>query len=104
MNYNTLNKNQLIEQATKLEQDLKLQQQATTNALQVANYFGANLEAIESKILNSPLAKKKFFATLWFFVTNYKEVAELLQSIKLIIEEWRKKIEEIKVAQNAKQD
>lgn len=103
MEYNKLSKPDLVAQVLKYEQELKASQTQAANAINIANYFGANLEAIEKLLNNAPTHKGKFLSTLWFLISNASAIIELIVSIKNIIFEWRTKIEELKASQNVNQ-
>ena len=103
MEYAKLSKQDLVATALKFEQELKNSQLQTTNAINIANYFGANLESIERLVNNAPNHKGKFLTTLWFLLSNASAIIELITSIKAIVAEWRAKIEELKAAQNVSQ-
>lgn len=103
MEYAKLSKQSLIDTTLKLEQELKSSQQQAINAINIANYFGANLESIEKLVNNAPTHKGKFLTTLWFLLTNATAIIDLIVNIKVIITEWRAKIEELKASQNVSQ-
>lgn len=95
---NKLSKQALISQIenTKTENEqLKL---ALTNTINVANYFGANLEKIEGVILKTALKDGVKNSFLWV-VRNWKELVEIVKVVIETIKEVRRRIDELKAQQ-----
>lgn len=86
----------LILEAKRVQAEADQYKLAAQNAVNLANYFAFNLETIEKLIANSPIGKGKLFKTFLFIVSNWKEIRTLLEGIVNQVNEWRKKIEEIK--------
>lgn len=74
------------------------------NAVALANFFGANLEAIEKLLLKAPFINQsgKFFKTIFWVVTNFNALKSLIEEIVSTIKLWREKVEELR-KQNAPQ-
>lgn len=70
------------------------------SAVNIANQFSFNLSTIESLLLNSPIGKGKFVKTLWFFITNWKQLAQLIEGILEQIRLYKQKMDELKEAAN----
>lgn len=88
-----------LEQATQEATQNKL---LAENAVALANYFEFNLTTIENLILKSPIGKKgKFVATIFFLVSNFKEIRALIEGIVNQITQWREKVEELKAQAQA---
>ncbi len=72
-------------------------------AIQIANDFSFNLFTIESLLANSPIGKGKFVKTLWFFITNWKQVVLLIEGIIEQIRIYKDKVRELQEAAKAAQ-
>lgn len=72
---------------------------AANNLLVVANNFAKPLSNIEQLLVNAPFIQKGFFKKLWWVITNWKQLAQLIEDIIAHIQEWKAYVESLKNAQ-----
>ena len=106
---NKTSRAELVSHIQALESESLTQKQALNNAIIIANEFAGCVATIETLLQNSKFGKGKFFKTIFFVVTNWKEVKLLLQDledlilqIKEQITKWRNRLDELN--SNAKQN
>ena len=80
--------------------------QELTNAINLANYFGAILMAIETLLNKSPFISKegKFMKKLFWVFANFNTIISLVEEIVTKIKEWRSKVDDIIAQQKAQQE
>lgn len=84
-----------------LQADLTKSQQATKEAIEIANYFAANLAAIENLLISAPFLNQdgKFFKKILWVLTNFNSIKELIEQIFLLIKNWRQRLMEAQAKQ-----
>ena len=94
-----------LNKETKATLASKVQEQAIQleNAVRIANFYGSKLEAIEALLVDSPfLSKGKIIKKIFWVISNFSQIAQLLQDIFTHIQEWRKVVDDlIQQAKNA---
>lgn len=102
MDFNKVTKSELQSSYLALQAELARSQQATKEALEIANYFAANLSTIESLLVSAPFINQdgKFFKKLLWVLTNFNSIKELIEQIYLLIKNWRQRINEAQSKQS----
>ena len=102
MDFNKVTKSELQSSYLALQAELTKSQQATKEAIEIANYFAANLTTIETLLVQAPFLNKegKLFKKLFWVVTNFASIKELIEQIYILIKNWRQRILEAQSKQS----
>lgn len=97
-NLNKLSKDVLIEQYNILQKQNEQLNLAVTNTVNVANYFGSELQKIDNFIMATPF-KTNVKSSFFWVVANWATLAELVNLIIEVVKEVKRRIEELKKQQ-----
>lgn len=72
---------------------------AANTFLTIANNFAKPLSNIEQTLVNAPFIEKGFFKKLWWIITNWRLIGQLIEDIIAQIKEWKAYVESLKTQQ-----
>lgn len=94
---NTATKATLIEYVTKLQAESQDSAVRANEALKIANYFANVLGTIEKAFENAPFLNQegKFFKKLYWVLTNFSEIKNLIELVVTQIKAWRLEVNKL---------
>lgn len=96
MDFNKATKAELQAAYLSLQAENTQLQTTAKEAIEIANYFAANLNTIDQFLSNAPFINKdgKFFKRLFWVLSNFNSIKQLIEDIALLIRNWKERVRE----------
>lgn len=96
MDFNKATKAEIQSAYLSLQAENTQLQATAKEAIEIANYFAANLNTIDQFLSNAPFINKegKFFKKLFWVIANFNSIKNLIEDIATLIRNWKAKIQE----------